>query len=70
MAIYTQAQLDALTQAIAQGVKRVKYTDREVDYPDLEDMLELQAIMQADIAGAAGIRRTKAVRFATSKGLS
>lgn len=51
MAIYNQAQLDALSTAIAQGALEVAYGSKRVRYRSLADMLRLQAAMQADIAG-------------------
>jgi len=38
---FTQEQLDTLEAAIAQGVKRVEYADKVVEYPSLKDMLAL-----------------------------
>lgn len=50
---FTQEQLDALTAAIAQGVRRVRYgvgsDQKEVEYPSLEDMLKLKEVMEQDL---------------------
>lgn len=59
---YTQEQLDALTAAIVQGALRVKYNDKEVEYRSLDDMLRLQAIMEASL----GIGQTTAERRVTT----
>jgi hypothetical protein len=40
--VWTQADLDALDQAIAKGVKSVKYTDKEIVYRTLSEMLQLR----------------------------
>jgi hypothetical protein len=46
---FTQEQLDALEAAIAQGAKRVKYADKEVEYPSLKDMLDLRNVMRDEL---------------------
>lgn len=51
---WTQADVDALKAAIAAGVKRVKYTDREVEFQDTASMQLALASMQAEVAAAAG----------------
>lgn len=67
---FTQAQLDALTEAISQGVRRVKYSDKEVEYASLSEMLKLREQMRAEICGevnpntgVAGNRRRVAVYY-------
>lgn len=67
---FTQAQLDALTEAISQGVKSVKYSDKEVVYASIDDMLRLREQMRAEICGevnpntgVAGNRRRVAVYY-------
>jgi len=42
---FTQAQLDALEKAIAEGVNKVKYENKEVEYRSLEEMLKLRDLM-------------------------
>ncbi len=46
---FTLQQLEALEAAIAQGVKRVKYADKEVEYPSLKDMLMLRDQMREEL---------------------
>jgi hypothetical protein len=41
MALYTQEQYDALIDAIAQGVLRVEYADKRIEYRSLDDMERL-----------------------------
>lgn len=43
---YTIEQYNALMAALAQGVKKVKYFDKEVEYRDLDEMLRLQIQME------------------------
>lgn len=54
---YTQADLDALNAAIAQGALRVKYSDKEVEYRSLPEMLQIRDL----ILGELGQRRTPKV---------
>ncbi len=64
---FTQAQLDLLEVAISQGVRTVKYTDKEVTYHSLAEMLQLRQTMRV----ALGLVSTAGNRayFETSKGL-
>lgn len=48
---WTAAQLAALDDALAKGVKSVSYGDRRVEYATTDEMLRLRAIMAASIAG-------------------
>lgn len=43
---WTQTDLDALEAAIAKGVQRVKYSDKEIWYHSLDDMLKLRDAMR------------------------
>jgi len=49
---FTQAQLDALEEAIAQGVLEVKYQDREVRYRSMNQMLQLRDLMRRSLGKA------------------
>lgn len=49
MPVFTQEQYDALTAAIATGSKRVKYSDKEVEYRSLSEMLALLGAMAVDL---------------------
>lgn len=48
---FTQAQVDALTSAIARGVTSVSYDGRTVNYASLGEMLALRDRMLAELAG-------------------
>ncbi len=64
---FTQAQLDALESAIAEGVTKVKYEDKEVTYRSLEEMQRIRNLMR-DSLGASD--NSGAMRYPTySKGL-
>lgn len=43
---FTVENLEALEEAIVGGEKRVKYTDKEVEYRSLEDMLKIRDLMK------------------------
>lgn len=46
---WTQAQHDALEAAIAEGVMKVKYEDKEVTYRSLSDMMKLLNSMKKSL---------------------
>lgn len=48
---YQQSDLDALDSAIAQGVLRVRYNDKDVIYRSLQEMLQIRALIQKELAG-------------------
>jgi hypothetical protein len=64
---WTQADLDALSAAIAGNVKRVTYADgRSVEYHAVADMLALRREMKAELLASASqvrpfVRATRAV---------
>lgn len=66
MSSFTQEQYTALCAAIAEGARRVKYQDKEVEYHSLTEMLKLKSVMETDlgISGAGnglGTRRAVGV---------
>lgn len=64
---FTIAQMNALEAAIAQGALRVRYSDKEVQYRSLDEMLQLLATMQSQL----GVSKRSNKRFLAkhSKGL-
>ena len=62
---YTQAQVDALENAIATGAMRVRVGDRDTMFRSLEEMKSLLAEMKAEVAGTTPIRH---IRVKTNKG--
>jgi hypothetical protein len=54
---WTQAQLDALEEAIASGVLTVKYTDKEVTYRSQKEMLTLRDMMRKALGLTSNGRR-------------
>ncbi len=64
---FTESQYTALCAAIAQGVLRVKYGDKEVDYRTLDDMLRTKALMEDALGKNKTKKRRKYISF--NKGL-
>lgn len=71
---FTIENLTALEQAIVEGVKTVKYSDKEVEYRSLEEMLKIRNLMRKELCldkskaskGLFGGRRINAIH---NKGL-
>ena len=49
---YTQADLDAVDEAIASGALLVKYNDREVRYRSLDDLYRIRNNIAAEVTGS------------------
>lgn len=67
-----QRDIPVLKAAIATGATKVRYRDREVTYRAYSEMRQILRAMERELEDALGIarpRRTRAVRFVTSKGL-
>jgi hypothetical protein len=64
---WTQADVDALKQAIATGASEVILPDRQVRFRSLSEMRQTLAMAEAEVNG--GRPRTRAIRFQTDKGI-
>ena len=65
---FTRENLAALTQAIASGARRVKYTDKEITYNSMKDMIALRELMKKELGITSD---TSGRKYAsTSKGFS
>lgn len=49
MSSWTQAQLDAVKEAIASGALKVKYQDKEVTYRSTDELIRLKNEMEKDL---------------------
>lgn len=49
MATFTQEQFDNITAAIAEGALTVKYSDKEVTYKSLDDMIRIRSMIAKDL---------------------
>lgn len=50
---WTSTDLTAIETAIASGELRVKFSDREVQYRSIDELLRARDIIKSSIAGAA-----------------
>lgn len=46
---FTQENLNLLEQAIVDGVKKVKYSDKEIEYRSLDEMIKLRNMMKKEL---------------------
>lgn len=72
---FTFERLEALEAAIAEGVKRVKYTDKEVEYRSIAEMLQVRDIMRRQLGlkkqcGSPGLFGGSRIKLIHDKGLS
>ena len=63
---WTSEDLRKLEKAIAQGVLRVKYTDKEVEYRTLSDMFTIRERIKKSLSGSS---KLKSFTVISSKGL-
>ena len=54
--MYTEQQLQALRDALANGVRRIKFADREVEYRDVAELKAAIAAAEADVAELVELR--------------
>jgi hypothetical protein len=71
---FTVARLEALEAAIADGVTTVKYSDKEVTYRSLDEMLKVRKLMMGKLGltktcGAPGLFGGSRLTGKHSKGL-
>lgn len=57
---YTQADLDAIQEALASGALTVKHRDRQVTYRSLVELERVEAKIKAQL-GQSGIRRNNPI---------
>ena len=65
---YTANDLASIEQAIAMGVKKVKYGDKETEYHSIQDMIALRDQIKAELGGVSSIqnRRTMGIVVTTT----
>lgn len=64
---FTQAQLTAIENALAEGVLTVKYQDKQVTYRSLDELIRIRNLMSQSLNQTGGVVERKP-EF--SKGLS
>jgi hypothetical protein len=67
--MYTEQQLQALRDALANGVRRVRFGDREIEYRTIDELKQAIAAAEADIAKSSGVPIIRQIRVSTEKGL-
>ncbi len=63
---WTQADVDALKKAIAEGVRVVQRGDRRVEYRSLDEMRQVLAMVEGEVSPPA--RPVRAFRVSTRSG--
>lgn len=71
---FTVERLEALEAAIAEGVRRVKYSDKEIEYRSIDEMLKVRNLMREKLGlkpdcGEKGLFGGKRIKAKHSKGL-
>ena len=66
--MYTDQQLQALRDALANGVRRVKFGDREIEYRTVDELKQALAAAEADVAKNNGTPMIRQIRVSTEKG--
>ncbi len=66
---YTDQQLQALRDALANGARRVRFGDREIEYRTVDELKAAIAAAEADSARENGTPVVRQIRISTSKGL-
>ncbi|NSX84450.1 hypothetical protein G6L86_02520 [Agrobacterium tumefaciens] len=49
---FTQADLDAINNAIATGAKKVRFQTHEVEYPSVSEMLKVRQLIKDELEGS------------------
>ncbi len=65
---YTEEQLQALRNALASGVRRVRFGDREIEYRTVEELRAAIAAAELDVARNSTTPITRHIRISTEKG--
>lgn len=66
--MYTEQQLQALRDALANGVRRVRFENREIEYRSVEELKAAIAAAEAELAKASGKPAIRQIRVSTEKG--
>jgi hypothetical protein len=67
--MYTEQQLQALRDALANGARRVRFGDREIEYRSVEELKAAIAAAETDVAKNGGEPMIRQIRVETQKGL-
>ncbi len=67
---YTEQQLQALRDALANGARRVRFGDREIEYRTIDELQAAIIAAESDIARQSGKPITRQILTSTNKGFS
>jgi hypothetical protein len=65
---YTELQLQALRDALANGARRVRFADREIEYRSIDELKAAIAAAEAELAKDTSTPVTRHIRISTTKG--
>ncbi len=65
---YTEEQLQALRNALASGVRRVRFGDREIEYRTVDELRAAIAAAEMDVARNSATPIARHIRISTEKG--
>lgn len=65
---YTEEQLQALRNALASGVRRVRFGDREMEYRTVDELRAAIAAAELDVARTGATPIARHIRISTEKG--
>ena len=65
---YTEQQLQALKDALANGARRVRFGDREIEYRSVDELKAAIAAAETELAKTSGTPTTRQIRVSTTKG--
>lgn len=65
---WSQTDLDTLDAAIATGVRKVRYADREVEYQSIPDMLIARTELVNTLSKTNGPKQVRMVQIYTRSG--
>jgi hypothetical protein len=65
---WTQADIDALDEAIKNGVTLVSFQDRQVRYRSMDELLKARALAVIEVKASEGKTTTRHIRVYTDKG--
>ena len=66
--MYTDQQLQALRDALANGVRRVRFGDREIEYRTIDELKAAIAAAETDVARSSETPVIRQIRVETQKG--
>ncbi len=66
---YTEQQLQALRDALANGVRRVRFGDREIEYRTVDELQAAIRAAEVELARESGGPIVRQIRISTNKGL-